>query len=155
MRHYEAEQVRQYREGPVHVNSEIAGLIIATITQLQRELQTTKDGLQTAKDYAFDAKVQQRWAEGEITELQQKLLEAKRHILKAQESTQQYERQYHEALVQLKQSRPENQEVSDRTTKVHIKSLEQQLNEAWPGSLGYLPRCSAHTATPARPQVGG
>ncbi len=24
-----------------------------------------------------------------------------------------------------------------------------------PGSLGYLPRCSAHRATPARPQVGG
>ena len=23
------------------------------------------------------------------------------------------------------------------------------------GSLGYLPRCSAHRATPARPQVGG
>ncbi len=24
-----------------------------------------------------------------------------------------------------------------------------------PGGLGYLPRCSAHRATPARPQVGG
>ena len=23
----------------------------------------------------------------------------------------------------------------------------------YPGSLGYLPRCSAHIATPARPQV--
>ncbi len=24
-----------------------------------------------------------------------------------------------------------------------------------PGTLGYLPRCSAHRATPARPQGGG
>ena len=35
---YENHQGLQYRDKPVHLDSEIAGLIIATVTQLQREL---------------------------------------------------------------------------------------------------------------------
>ncbi len=69
MRDYEPEQGRQYHEGPVDVDSEIAGYIIATVTHLHWELQTAKDGWQVANDHAFDAKVQQRQAEREVAEL--------------------------------------------------------------------------------------
>ncbi len=34
-------------------------------------------------------------------------------------------------------------------------ALTTSFHGTTPGSLGYFPRCSAHRATPARPQVGG
>ena len=47
---YENEQGLQYHEKPVHLDSAIAGRIIATITHLQQELHAAKDARQEAWD---------------------------------------------------------------------------------------------------------
>ncbi len=54
---------------PVHLDSEIAGSIIATVTQLQRELREAKHARQEAKDREVDAKVDLKRAEDEVAQL--------------------------------------------------------------------------------------
>ncbi len=54
---YEAEQGHQHRHGPVHLDSELAGPILATVVHLQQSPRAAKDGRQVAQDHAYDADV--------------------------------------------------------------------------------------------------
>ncbi len=101
MHDYQKEQGFQYRERPVNSDSEIEGSIIATITQLQRELQEAKDVRQQAKDQEVDAKVHLEMAENEVAQLGRDLFKSREETLKAQENARKYEKDYHETLVQL------------------------------------------------------
>ncbi len=124
----EAEQGHQYRKGPVHVDSEIVGPIITTVTHLQWELQVAKDGQQTVNDLAFEADVHRRQAEREVAKLKQELSKAEQATLKAQEIAQQNE--YHETFVKLERPQTKNQGIPNRTDWALIESLVHQLNDA-------------------------
>ncbi len=66
---YEADQGRQYQEGPVHVNEKLAGPILATVAGLQQSLREAQDKQQKARDHAVDADILRCQTETEISRL--------------------------------------------------------------------------------------
>ncbi len=126
----EAEQEYKYREGPVHVDGEIAGSIIATVGHLQRELREAKAGQQAVNDCAFNANVQRRQAENEIAQLKRDLFGVEQGMLEARETAKKYEKQYRETLIELERVQAGNPTASNRADRALIQSLEEQLNNA-------------------------
>ncbi len=124
MHSYENEQGLQYREKPVHWDSEIAGSIIATVTQLQRELREAKDERQQAEDQAVDAKVHLRGAEDVDAQFRRDLFKSQDEMLEDQENARKYEKNCHE------QAQVGNQSAPNWADQVRIQSLEEQLNDA-------------------------
>ncbi len=70
---YEDAQGLQYRENPVHLDSEIAGLIPVIVTHLQWELREAKDRWQDVSDREVDARVHLGKAEKRVAQLKQDL----------------------------------------------------------------------------------
>ncbi len=80
MQSYENEQGLHYCDKPVHLDSEIAGSITATVTQLQRELREAKDAPQEAKDREVDANVHLKRAEDEVAQLGRDLFKSQKRV---------------------------------------------------------------------------
>ncbi len=83
------------------MDHDIAGSIIATIAQLQRELQEDKDAQQQAIDHEIDANVHKWEAENEVPQLKRNLFGTEQATLEAQKTARKYDKLYHETLVKL------------------------------------------------------
>ncbi len=130
MQGYEDGKGLQYHEKPVHLDSVIVGSIIATVTQLQRELREAKDARQEEKDREVDARAHLSHAEDEVAQLKRDLSGSQDTMREAQENTREKEKAYHETLVLLKRARAENPASISQVDQALIQSLEEQLNNA-------------------------
>ncbi len=73
MQRFEDGRGLQYREKPVHLDSAIAGPIMATVVHLQWELRAAVNARQEAQDREVDAQVHLRRAENKVAQLKQEL----------------------------------------------------------------------------------
>ncbi len=127
---YEDEQGLEYHEKPVHLDCAIVGPILATFVHHQRELRVAEDAWQAARDREVDAQVQCRKAENKVAQLKRDLLRSQDAVREAQETARRHERAYHETLVLLKRAQTEDPAAANQAYRVHIQSLEEQLNNA-------------------------
>ncbi len=130
MQGYEDEQGLQYHEKPVHLDSAIAGSIIATVTQLQGQQREAKDAQQEARDREVDARARLGQAEDEVAQLKRDLFGSQDAMCEAQENAREKEKAYHETLVLLKRAQPGTPNATNQVEWALIQSLEQQLNDA-------------------------
>ncbi len=130
MQSYENEKGLQYRDKPVHLDSEIAESIMVTVAQLQRGLLEAKDAREETKDREVNAKVHFERAENEVAQLGQDLFGSQEAICETQENARKNEKAYHETLVLLKRARLENPVAVGQVDRALIQSLEEQLNNA-------------------------
>ena len=130
IRKYEEEQELQYRENPVHLDRDLMGPILATFEHYQREPRAAREARQMAWDREVDAKVHRREAENQVAQLKRNLFQSQNAVLEAQETAKRHEKAYHEALVLLKWAQTADPAVANQSDRVHIQSLEAQLNDA-------------------------
>ena len=130
IRRYEGAQGFQYHEKPVHLDRAIVGPILATFVHHQRELRTAEDTRQAARDSDIAAQVQCREAENEVAQLKRDLFKSQDAVREAQEHVSRHEKAYHETLVFLKRAQTGDPAATNQTDRVHIQSLEAQLNDA-------------------------
>ncbi len=149
MHSYEAEQGLQYRERPVHLDSEIEGSIIATVTNCSGSYERPKMH-DEGKDLEVDAKVHLRRAENEVAQLGRDLFKSQEEMLEAQGSATKYEKNYHETLVQLERAQAGNQSAPNQADQVRIQSLEELLNNSHQ-QLNQL--CAGHAPSAAEGQL--
>ncbi len=127
---YEKEQGLQYGEKPVHLDSAIVRPILATFVHYQRELRAAEDARQMARDQEADAQVHRREAENEVAQLKRDLFGSQDATCEAEETARRHEKAYHETLVLLKRAQTKNPAAANQADRVHIQSLEAQLNDA-------------------------
>ncbi len=117
---------------------------------MQQELQKTKDQRQDARDQEVDANVHKREAKNEFAQLRQDWFGSQQAMLEAQKTARNFEKQYHETLVELERARSGNQSAFNQADQVHIQSVEEQLNNATQ-QLNQL--CVGHAPSAAEGQL--
>ncbi len=130
LRNYEDGQILQYREGPVYLDHDLVGPILATFVHYQRELSTAREKRQMAWDRQVNANMHRREAENEVAQLKRDLFGSQEAVREAQKTERKHEKAYHETLVLLKRAQTANLAAADPADRVHIQSLETQLNDA-------------------------
>ncbi len=130
IRRYEDAQKFQYHEKPIHLDRAIVGPILATFVYHQRELSAAKDAWQVAQDREVDAQIQRREAENKVAQLKRDLSRSQDAVYEAQETARRHEKAYPETLVVLKRAQTEDPTAVNQVDRVHIRSLEAQLNNA-------------------------
>ncbi len=127
---YEDEQGVQYGENAVHLDRDLVGPVLATFAHLQREHRVTGDSRQLARDHEVNANIQCKEAEKREAQLKCEPEASRDEILRTQETSREYERQYHETLVLLKKAQTADPATPNAEDQARIQTLEAQLDDA-------------------------
>ncbi len=130
LKDYEDEQGVQYSENAVYLDRDLVGSVIATFAHLQRELRVAGDSRQLARDREVDANIQRQEAERREAQLKGELEASRDEILRAQETSREHERLYHETLVLLKKAQNADLATANTEDQARIQMLEAQLDDA-------------------------